>query len=338
MTRFLWRAVPAACCLLLLGAIVPVVLSGELSHPRSLRSQLDELGDLRAVPASSTGSCGVFRWSVKTGTDADAGKVNLNATTPTTIATQTAITAPGSLPSNNRISPVETTIFSVDATMVEFGLAADSDYHVAISDGNGHSMITEIPDPACVGAGSPFAAGITNARNEFNARFNPSTTFQQTSVPVHIRGVGFWDTVHGQSFVAPNGIEIHPVLDITFGTPPSPSPTPTPNPSPSATPTPNPTPTPTPNPCGELITDGGFEAATATGNSAPGWSATTNVSRPGIVQFHGPFPNSGTNYAELGGNNNETDTLTQTVAIPSSAASPSGSSSRTFNRCSGANC
>ena len=38
--------------------------------------------------------CGVERWSVKTGTDADVGLVNLNASTNTTIANMRAFTAP----------------------------------------------------------------------------------------------------------------------------------------------------------------------------------------------------------------------------------------------------
>jgi hypothetical protein len=29
-------------------------------------------------------------------------------------------------------------------------------------------------------------------------------------------GVGFFDRLHGQLGVAPNGIELHPVLDVTF--------------------------------------------------------------------------------------------------------------------------
>jgi Bacterial pre-peptidase C-terminal domain len=36
------------------------------------------------------------------------------------------------------------------------------------------------------------------------------------SVPVRIRGVGMFDFLHGQTGVAPNGIELHPVLDIVF--------------------------------------------------------------------------------------------------------------------------
>ena len=30
-----------------------------------------------------------------------------------------------------------------------------------------------------------------------------------------MRGVGFWDEIHGQTGVAPNGIELHPVLRFT---------------------------------------------------------------------------------------------------------------------------
>ena len=79
-------------------------------------------------------------------------------------------------------------------------------------------MIVEIPAPNCVGAGSPFGPGVANARRQFDARFTATTTFKSTSTPVTVRGVGFWDFLHGQTGVAPNGIEIHSVLNITFGT------------------------------------------------------------------------------------------------------------------------
>src|SRR5207237_586375 len=36
------------------------------------------------------------------------------------------------------------------------------------------------------------------------------------NIPVQITGVGMFDFLHGQTGVAPNGIEIHPVLDIIF--------------------------------------------------------------------------------------------------------------------------
>jgi hypothetical protein len=77
-------------------------------------------------------------------------------------------------------------------------------------------MIAEIPLPGCVGAGSPFASGISHARAQFNAKFTATTSFQTTSTPVRVTGVGFFDFLHGQTGVAPNGIELHPVLDIIF--------------------------------------------------------------------------------------------------------------------------
>jgi hypothetical protein len=268
-----------------------------------------DLEDVSAAPNASTGSCGVERWAVKTGTDADVSKVNLSSTTATTIASLDARTAPNTLPSNNRVAPTETTVFSLSATLTEFKLESDSDYHLVLSDGAGHTMIAEIPDPACVGSGSPFLSSIRTARSTFDARFSATTSFQQANVPVQLRGVGFFDFLHGQTGVAPNGIELHAVLGISFGTGP--------------TPTPTPTATPTPPAGGQLIADGGFESATASGLSAPGWTATTNTSGHSVIVVGGASPHAGSNYAELGGANNETDTLTQTVAVPSSASTVS---------------
>ena len=36
------------------------------------------------------------------------------------------------------------------------------------------------------------------------------------SFPVHVTGIGFFDFLHRQDGVAPNGVELHPVLSISF--------------------------------------------------------------------------------------------------------------------------
>ena len=64
---------------------------------------------LLVVPTSLFAQCGVERWSVKTGTDADVGQVNLNSSTNTTIAAMRAPAAPSPIPANNRVAPWETT-------------------------------------------------------------------------------------------------------------------------------------------------------------------------------------------------------------------------------------
>ena len=206
-------------------------------HPPQ-QSDSSETGDQEAV----NGSCGVERWSVKTGTDADAGLINLQSTIQTTIASLISLPAPMTLPPNNRIQPTETTVFQVQATLTEYRIEADSDYHLILSDGAGDTMISEIASPACVGSSSVLLSGIKNARSEFDAHYTPTSSFQTANVPVTVTGVGFFDSVHGQTGVAPNGIELHAVLDIQFNT--SGTPTSTPISTPTITPQPTPTLTP----------------------------------------------------------------------------------------------
>ncbi len=165
--------------------------------------------------ASPTPDCGVERWSVKTGTDVDASQVSF-VPQGTTIATMRGWPAPATIPSNSRVAPYETTVWTVNATLTQFKFEGDSDYHLVIKDEAGNTIITEIPIPGCVGSGSPFAVSIANARAKFNAMFTASGSFQSVSVPVQITGPAMFDHLHGQTGVAPNGIEIHPILDINF--------------------------------------------------------------------------------------------------------------------------
>ncbi|MDP9121324.1 MAG: hypothetical protein M3O15_08140 [Acidobacteriota bacterium] len=161
-------------------------------------------------------ACGVERWSVKTGTDADSGLVNLSSPMPNDVATMDGWTKPSSIPANNRLSPFETTVWVLNATLTQYKAESDQDYHLILQDASGNTLIAEIPDPACVGSGSPFATGIANARAQFDAQFVVSSSFQSANVPVQVTGIGMFDFLHGQTGVAPNGIELHPVIDIIF--------------------------------------------------------------------------------------------------------------------------
>jgi hypothetical protein len=346
--------------------------------------------------------CGVERWSVKTGTDADISSVNLGTSTATTIASLRSLAKPGTLPANNRVMPTESTVFTMNVTLTQYKLESDSDYHLVLSDGAGNTMIAEIASPNCVGTGSPFGPGISNSRAEFDAKFTATTSFQTANIPVAIRGVGFFDFLHGQTGVAPNGIEIHPILDIVFnpsaadfsiadsptslslvqGTsgnstmttavsggfnaaislsasglpsgatatfspasiaaPGSGSSTMTIN---TAATTPAGTYTVTITGTGgsvthtttlaltvtptgggggtEALIDGGFESATASGNSAPGWTGTSSVSGHNTILVGAGNAHTGVANAFFGSANSETDTLTQTFSIPSTSTTAS---------------
>lgn len=267
--------------------------SAAIVAPQQSQLQGDQnSGDQEAL----SGSCGVERWSVKTGTDTDAGLINLQSPAQTTIAALISLPAPANLPSNNRIQPTETTVFQLQATLTEYKLESDSDYHLILSDGSGHTMISEMASPACVGSSSRLLSGIQNARSEFNARYTPTSSFQTANVPVTVTGVGFFDFQHGQTGVAPNGIELHAVLDIQFGAGGTPTPTPTttpPTPTPTSTGTPvsTPTTTPLPTPSGtpsatNLIHNGGFETSsgwTYAGQKSP--TRATTVAHSGKYAY-----------------------------------------------------
>ena len=168
----------------------------------------------------STGSCGVERWSIKTGSDSAVGQVNM-APQDTTIVNLRGIPVPAGFGSSSPRftyagSPEIQNFRLTNITLQQYKLENDSDYHLVILDGAGNSMIAEIPYPGCL-TGSSWTTQITNSRNAFDARYAVTTSFQTANDTVTITGAGFFDLLHGQTGVAPNGIELHSVLSICWG-------------------------------------------------------------------------------------------------------------------------
>src|SRR5205814_10640882 len=162
-------------------------------------------------------TCGVERWSVKVGTDPDAGLVDLTKATPVTVATMRGWAAPSPTPPPSRLAPHETTAYIINGTLIDYKKESDVDYHIVVQDGAGNTVITEIPCPCC-GIGSPFQPRMAVARQTFDGRLTAQPFFQNPNIPVRVTGVGFFDFLHGQTGVAPNGIELHTILDIAFPT------------------------------------------------------------------------------------------------------------------------
>jgi hypothetical protein len=148
---------------------------------------------LAGQPRTTGPACGVERWSVKTGTDPDAHLVQLGSVTPTSIGAMRSLVKPPSLPANNRIPPVETSVWMLDGLLTVYKQEDDSDYHLVVQDPGGNTMILEIPLPACVGVDSPFAGGIALARSEFDSHLTATTSFKTANIPVRVVGVGFFD-------------------------------------------------------------------------------------------------------------------------------------------------
>ncbi|MEA2786709.1 MAG: hypothetical protein QOF71_2813 [Candidatus Eremiobacteraeota bacterium] len=175
--------------------------------------------------ASGCGSsCGVERWHVKTMSDPFASQVNRNVQL-VTVDTLIHAAVPSGLSQssdNVRFSPWELQAVRVRGTIVGWKTESDNDYHIVISDmlNPNETMIIEPPSSACSGAcQSGYGSLYQSARNAFVACLgSPPSSFTAPgkTVVADITGVPMFDLLHGQTGVAPNGIEIHPVLSVAF--------------------------------------------------------------------------------------------------------------------------
>ena len=69
-------------------------------------------------------------------------------------------------------------------------------------------------------AGDRTKNGLPAPNKELSAKQKTTTSqespIQELSMPLTVTGVAFFDVLHGQEGVAPNGIELHPILMIDF--------------------------------------------------------------------------------------------------------------------------
>jgi hypothetical protein len=169
-------------------------------------------------------NCGTFRWAVKTGTDDDVTSVNMTPQMATIANLVKLPTVTGS--SCSRVSG-EKQVYELKNIIIQFEREeSDSDYHLVLFDpSTGSEMIGEIPYPGCAGhdscqTGNPWLCEITRARAALDAN-DPSLSTGDRGTGTVI-GVGFFDTYEGMmatkpTGMAPNSLELHPVLAVCFG-------------------------------------------------------------------------------------------------------------------------
>jgi hypothetical protein len=237
-------ALIAASLVALGGWVTAIVNRATQGHPHvrhavyAVENEVTKL--VREGFVAATGSCGVERWDEKTLSTVDPASApiiavqNEGRSVLTNIPNLRAMPVPGgSAPTGLRVAgSAEQEQWKLAGThVIAYKLEADSDYHLELKSAiNGTTMIAEIPDPGCVS--NPAAKTlITQARNAFNTAVAPNapTGYYQylnpnpapiNGVPqppgmrVTLTGPAFFDFIHGQLGVAPNGIEIHPVLSF----------------------------------------------------------------------------------------------------------------------------
>jgi hypothetical protein len=165
--------------------------------------------------------CGVERWPVKTLSDPAAAHVNFTPHSTTVQALRSLANA-HTTSSTPRLPGTERSTFRLTAELVAFKREADKDIHLVVSTPGARTktMIVEFPDTAhCNGAGtSAHRAAMAAARAALTTACGaaPGSTFQTLHGTAAITGVGFFDIHHAtpQRGVAPNDIELHPVLSF----------------------------------------------------------------------------------------------------------------------------
>jgi hypothetical protein len=140
--------------------------------------------------------CGVERWMVKTLQD----RPSLFPARTVTLRFLVTRPAPAGLPV--RRLPFERHICRVVAAVILVRHEDDGDYHLVLRDPSGRTMIAETPMLACTVRATPLR------RMQMQTARNAARLCARASVT----GVAFSDFDHGQIGVAPNAIELDPVL------------------------------------------------------------------------------------------------------------------------------
>jgi hypothetical protein len=157
----------------------------------------------------------VERWAVKTLSDAAADNVNYN---PRHVSVKhlRRLPKPSIGYTTPRTRPYEYRTYRIHVRLRLAALEDDRDFHLVVSQPHHRhrTMILEFPNVHCKGAASSIKkAAMRRARRRFVAACGPiGTSFTHLHGRAIVKGVAFFDIDHGQTGVAPNAIELHPVL------------------------------------------------------------------------------------------------------------------------------
>ena len=186
----------------------------------------------RTTPDAQSKLCGgEERWGIKTLSDLRADRVHFDTPKRHTIHYLLSKRDPHVVAATLRDadgSHVEVTVYHlVGVQLVDARIEEDGDIHLVVrSKYPGDQMIVEFPNVACNGARvSRHKPAMEQARSDFATLcgLGAWATRRRRASPkklagtASIVGVGFFDLEHPtpQSGVAPNNIELHPVLQFS---------------------------------------------------------------------------------------------------------------------------
>jgi hypothetical protein len=191
-----------------------------------------------AARGSHAGTCGVERWDVKTGTDTAARAIDLSTAIPAGVDALRLLPAPTLLDVHAPRTAEERIVKELrDVRLVCVKHEDDRDDHLVVEERGDavvepgedrgckrlhdapslRTLVVEVPDPVCLPDGHPWRDRIAAVRALVDRETHPEERARRVNRIVSLRGVTFFDVVHGQLGVAPNGVELHPVVSMCFG-------------------------------------------------------------------------------------------------------------------------
>ena len=149
MDRFVAFVCNFLCAAALFGS------SGNLAPETQEEDRGPAQGAVVQNKAPSVIGCPVARYPVRFGRDKDANLIDLSAFTRTTVEEMRSWPTPGVIPPESRISPYETTVLALEATLIEYQRERDfddSDYRLVLADESGRTIIAKISSSGVRGA------------------------------------------------------------------------------------------------------------------------------------------------------------------------------------------
>lgn len=153
--------------------------------------------------------CGVYRWKIKTLSDPDVDSIQWKPL-DTTVRYLIGLPRPEKEMGNRRRTN-EFWVYRVRAILLRVRKPLDQDMHLLLRDPADPNarMIAEIPNPACARK-SEHGLAFASAR-----RAAELLRAGRNEVLIEVVGVGFFDALRRQVGSAPNGFELHPVLELS---------------------------------------------------------------------------------------------------------------------------
>ena len=170
--------------------------------------------------AETAERCGAGRWAVRTLGDDELSRLDFTRVVQARVADLAAVRRPVvALPNDGRVGPLETTLFSVSARLLEARVTPEDEIQVAVADATGSAtLVVVMPAAECL-ARTPanLKDRLVKARDAFANACGPfGADWAPEAGGARIVAPGYWGAV-AASGPATNGLQLSaPVsVDIT---------------------------------------------------------------------------------------------------------------------------